>query len=348
MAKTTLRPRKAEKPCKFNAPTVKKTIVERKVLGEMQTVYRYGADFDKVCDYFYSVPEVKGKQVIGIDTVYEPTKTVYDVTTTVEGEYDYRKEVPLYRSKAEMRRAIKGHKARLAKESEESYILPTVTDYVNSFGETVILSESASRRIAERQEKNCNINRDAIMTTEQRAAFIKEKAIFLMQKHPGLSKRKAKDMASALLDQYIAEQMDNVRIQEQQKRNAEKAKIIAQLPVIDGIIQCPDYNGGRFAKKRTVAQKQRSKAKSSKDTRSAMERGEKPAKKTTEQHLKDAQAKLRKAKRVLESCITAKTKADVKRLEREMQLWQERFATEQKEKEQEQKTFIRIKRKNAS
>lgn len=348
MEKTNLRPRKAEKPRKFDVPTVKKTIVERRILGEMQTVYRYGADFDKVCDYFYSVPEVKGKQVIGIDTVYEPTKTVYDVTTTVEGEYDYRKEVPLYRSKAEMRRAYKGHKARLAKENRRNCIEPIVIDYCNSRGETVILSESASRRIAERQEKQCVIDRDIVLTKEQRAAFIKEKAAYLMQKHPGLSKRKAKDMASALLDQYIAEQMDNVRIQEQQKRSAEKARVIAQLPVIDGITQCPDYNGGRFAKKRTVAQKQRSKAKSSKDTRSAMERGEKPAQKTTEQHLKDAQARLRKAKKMLEHCITAKTKADVKRLEREVQLWQERFATEQKEKEQEQKTFIRIKRKNAN
>lgn len=331
MEKTILRPRKAEKPRKFATPTVKKTVVERKILGEMQTIFRYGTDFDKVCDYFYSVPEVKGKQVIGISTVYAPTKTVYDVTTIVEGEYDYRKEVPLYRSKAEMRRAIKGHKARLAREGKESYILPTVTDYCNVHGEIVILSESASRRIDERQEKQCTIDRDAVLTKEQRAAFIKEKATFLMQKHPGLSKRKAKDMASALLDTYIAEQMDNVRMQKQQERTAEKARMIAQLPIIDGIVQCPDYNGGRFAKKRTVAQKQHSKAKSSKDTRNATERGEKPAKKTVEQHLKDAQAKLRKAKRVLEQCITAKTKADVKRLEREVQLWQERFTMEQKQ-----------------
>lgn len=348
MEKTNLRPRKAEKPRKFNVPTVKKTVVKRKVLGEMQTIFRYGADFDKVCDYFYSVPEVRGKQVIGIDTVYAPTKTAYDVVTTVEGDYDYRKEVPLYRSKAEKRRAYKGHKARLARENKESYIEPTVIDYCNSRGETVILSESASRRIAERQEKNCIIDRDAIMTTEQRAAFIKEKAAFLMQKHPGLSKRKAKDMASALLDTYLAEQMDDVRQEKRQKAEDEKARYIAQLPVVNGIVQCPDYNGGRFAKKRTVAQKQRSKAKSSKDTRNAMERGEKPVQKTTEQHLKDAQAKLRKAKRVLESCITARTKADVKRLEREVQLWEDRLAMEQKEKEQEQKTFIRIKRKNAN
>ena len=341
MEKTNLRPRKSEKPRKFDVPTVKKTVVTHTVLGEMQTIFRYGTDFDKVCDYFYSVPEVKGKQVIGINTVYAPSKTVQETVITVEDAYDYRKEVPLYRSKAETRRAYRGHKARLARESKESYILPTVTDYVNSFGETVILSESASRRIAERQEKQCTIDRDVIMSTAERADFIKQKALYLMQKHPNLSKRKAKDMASALLDTYLAEQMDDVRLQEQQKRDAEKARTIAQLPVIDGITQCPDYNGGRFAKKRTVAQKQRSKAKSSKDTRSAMERGEKPAQKTTEQHLKDAQAKLRKAKRVLESCITAKTKADVKRLEREVQLWQERFTMEQKQN-------IIVRRKNAS
>lgn len=348
MEKTVLRPRKTEKPRKFNVPTVKKTIVEHVVLGEMQTIFRYGADFDQFCDYFYRTPEARKKHVVGIDTVYSPTKTVYDVVTTVEGEYDYRKEVPLYRSKAELRRAYKGHKARMERESKESYILPTVTDYCNVHGETVILSESASRRIAERQEKNCIIDRDAVMSAAERAAFIKEKAAFLMKKHPELSKRKAKDMASALLDTYIAEQMDNVRQEKRQKANDEKARFIAQLPVVNGIVQCPDYSGGRFAKKRTVAQKQRSKAKSSKDTRNAMERGEKPARKTTEQRLKDAQAKLRKAKRVLESCITAKTKADVKRLEREVQLWQERFTMEQKEKEQEQKTFVKIKRKNAS
>lgn len=348
MEKTILRPRKAEKPRKFNTPTVKKTIVERKVLGEMHSITKYAADFDLKCDYFFSSREERQIRLVSFQTVYAPNKTVYDVITTVEGEYDYRKEVPLYRSKAEMHRAIKGHKARLARESKESYILPTVTDYANGSGETVILSESASRRIAERQEKQCVIDRDRVLTKEQRAAFIKEKAIFLMQKHPGLSKRKAKDMASALLDTYLAEQMDNVRQEKRQKVNAEKARVIAQLPVIDGITQCPDYNGGRFAKKRTVAQKQRSKAKSSKDTRNAMERGEKPAQKTTEQHLKDAQARLRKAKKMLEHCITAKTKADVKRLEREVQLWQERFTTEQKEKEQEQKTFIRIKRKNAN
>lgn len=284
-------------------------------------------------------------------TILRPRKAEKPRTFTEEerfGLYDYRKEQGLYRSKAEALRAIKGHKARLAKESKESYILPTVTDYVNGFGETVILSESASRRIAERQEKNCIIDRDAVFTKEQRAAFIKEKAAFLMQKHPGMSKRKAKDAASAMLDRYIAEQMDNVRQEKRQKTNDEKARTIAQLPVVNGITQCPDYNGGKFAKKRTVAQKQRSKAKSSKDIRSAMERGEKPAQKTTEQHLKDAKARLRKAKKMLESCITAKTKADVKRLEREVQLWQERFTTEQKEKEQEQKTFIRIKRKNAN
>ena len=257
------------------------------------------------------------------------------------GLYDYRKEVPLYRSKAEARRAYRGHKARLAKEGKESYILPTVTDYVNSFGETVILSESASRRIAERKEKQCTINRDAIMSAAERADFIKHKALYLMQKHPDLSKRKAKDMASAILDTYLAEQMDNVRIKEQQKRNDEKARAIAQLPVINGITQCPDYNGGKFAKKKTVAQKQRSKAKSSKDIRNAMERGEKPAQKSIEQHLKDAQAKLRKTKKILESCTTAKTKADVKRLEREVQLWQERLAMEQKQN-------IIVRRKNAS
>lgn len=264
------------------------------------------------------------------------------------GLYDYRKEVPLYRSKAEALRAIKGHKARMERESKESHTLPTVTDYYNSRGETVILSESASRRIAERQEKNCDIDRDAVMSAAERADFIRQKALYLMQKHPGISKRKAKDAASAMLDQYIAEQMDNVRQEKRQKANDEKARIIAQLPVVDGITQCPDYNGGRFAKKRTVAQKQRSKAKASKDTRNAMERGEKPAQKTMEQHLKDAQAKLRKAKKILESCVTAETKAAVKRLEREVQLWQERFTMEQKEKEQEQKTFIRIKRKNAN
>lgn len=341
MEKINLRPRKSEKPRKFNVPTVKKTVVERKVLGEMQSFARYAADFDLKCDYFFSSREERQVKLISFQTVYAPTKTVYDIITTVEGEYDFRKEVPLYRSKAEARRAYKGHKARLAKENGCNCIEPTVTDYCNARGETVILSESASRRIAERMEKNCNIDRDAIMTTEQRAAFIKEKAIFLMQKHPGISKRKAKDAASAMLDQYIAEQMDNVRLQEQQKRIAEKARIIAQLPIIDGITQCPDYNGGRFAKKRTVAQKQRSKAKSSKDIRSAMKRGEKPTQKTTEQHLKDAQAKLRKAKKMLESCITAKTKADVKRLEREVQLWQERFTTEQKQN-------IIVRRKNAS
>lgn len=276
--------------------------------------------------------------------ILHPRKAEKPRTFTEEerfGLYDYRKEQGLYRSKAEMRRACKGHKARLAKENKESYILPTVTDYCNARGDTVILSESASRRIAERQEKQCNIARDAVMSAAERADFIKQKALYLMQKHPGMSKRKAKDAASAILDQYIAEQMDNVRSQEQQKRNDEKARTIAQLPVIDGIVQCPDYNGGRFAKKRTVAQKQRSKAKSSKDTRSAMERGEKPAQKTTEQHLKDAQAKLRKAKRVLEHCITAKTKADVKRLEREVQLWESRL-------EMEQKQNIIIRKKNAS
>lgn len=348
MEKTTLRPRKTEKPRKFDVPTVKKTIVEHVVLGEMQTFARYAADFDLKCDYFFSSREERQTRLVSFQTVYAPTKTVYDVVTTVENEYDYRKEVPLYRSKAEMRRAYKGHKARLAREGKESYILPTVTDYCNVHGETVILSESASHRIAERQEKQCTIDRDAVMSAAERAAFIKEKAAFLMKKHPELSKRKAKDMASALLDTYIAEQMDNVRMQERQKANDEKARFIAQLPVVDGITQCPDYNGGRFAKKRTVAQKQRGKAKSSKDTRNAMERGEKPAQKTTEQHLKYAQAKLRKAKKILESCITSETKAAVKRLEREVQLWQERFTMEQKEKEQEQKTFIKIKRKNTN
>lgn len=257
------------------------------------------------------------------------------------GLYDYRKEQGLYRSKAEMRRACKGHKVRLHKENGHNCIEPTVVDYCNSRRETVILSESASRRIRERMEKQCTIDRDAIMSAAERADFIKKKALYLMQKHPGMSKRKAKDAASAILDQYIAEQMDNVRLQEQQKRNDEKARTIAQLPVIDGITQCPDYNGGRFAKKKTVAQKQRSKAKSSKDTRNATERGEKPAQKTVEQHLKDAQAKLRKAKKILESCITAKTKAGVKRLEREVQLWQERLTMEQKQN-------IIVRRKNAS
>lgn len=348
MEKTVLRPRKAEKPCKFNAPTVKKTVVKRTILGEMQSITKYAADFDLKCDYFFSNPEERQIRLISFQTVYAPTKTVYDVVTTVEGEYDYRKEVPLYRSKAEMHRAYKGHKARLAREGKESYILPTVTDYCNVHGETVILSESASRRIADRMEKHCVIDRDAVMSAAERAAFIKEKAAFLMQKHPNLSKRKAKDMASALLDTYIAEQMDNVKQEKRQKANDEKARFLAQLPVVNGIVQCPDYNGGRFAKKKTVAQKQRSKAKSSKDTRNAMERGEKPAQKTTEQHLKDAQAKLRKAKKILESCITSETKAAVKRLEREVQLWQERFTMEQKEKEQEQKTFIKIKRKNVN
>lgn len=348
MEKTNLRPRKTEKPRKFDVPTVKKTVVKRTILGEMQSITKYAADFDLKCDYFFSNREERQIRLVSFQTVYAPTKTVYDVVTTVENEYDYRKEIPLYRSKAEMRRAYKGHKARLAREGKESYILPTVTDYCNVHGETVILSESASHRVAERQEKNCNIDRDAIMSAAERAAFIKEKALYLMQKHPGISKRKAKDAASAMLDQYIAEQMDNVRQEKRQKANDEKARFIAQLPVVNGITQCPDYNGGRFAKKRTVAQKQRSKAKSSKDTRNAMERGEKPAQKTTEQHLKDAQAKLRKAKKILEHCITAKTKADVKRLEREVQLWKERFTMEQKEKEQEQKTFIKIKRKNAS
>lgn len=341
MEKTILRPRKAEKPRTFDRPTVTRTVVERKVLGEMQTFARYAADFDLKCDYFYSSREERQIRLVSFRTVYAPTKTVYNVITTVKDAYDYRKEVPLYRSKAEARRAYKGHKARLAKKNGYNCIEPTVVDYCNSRGETVILSESASRRIAERMEKQCTIDRDAVLTKEQRAAFIKEKAAYLMQKHPGLSKRKAKDMASALLDTYLAEQMDNVRLQEQQKRIAEKARTIAQLHIIDGITQCPDYNGGKFAKKKTVAQKQRSKAKSSKDTRSAMERGEKPAQKTTEQHLKDAQAKLRKAKKMLESCITAKTKADVKRLEREVQLWQERFTMEQKQN-------IIIRKKNAS
>lgn len=348
MEKTILRPRKAEKPRKFNIPTVKKTVVARKVLGEIQSKARYATAFDQRCDYFYSEREERQLQLIAFQTVYAPTKTVYDVVTTVEGDYDYRKEAPLYRSKAEMRRAYKGHKARLAKENGCNCIEPTVVDYCNSRGETVILSESASRRIAERQEKNCIIDRDAIMSAAERADFIKQKALYLMQKHPDLSKRKAKDMASALLDTYLAEQMDDVRLQERQKRIDEKARTIAQLPVINGIMQCPDYNGGRFAKKKTVAQKQRSKAKASKDTRNANERGEKPAQKTVEQHLKDAQAKLRKAKKRLESCITAETKAAVKRLEREVQLWEDRLAMEQKEKEQEQKTFIKIKRKNAS
>lgn len=277
-------------------------------------------------------------------TVLRPRKAEKPRTFTDEerfGLYDYRKEVPLYRSKAEVQRAYKGHKARLAKENGCNCIEPTVTDYCNGREETVILSESASRRIAERIEKNCNINRDAIMSAAERADFIKQKALYLMQKHPNLSKRKAKDTASAILDAYLAEQMDNVRMQKQQKRNDEKARYIAQLPVINGIVQCPDYNGGRFAQKKTVAQKQRSKAKASKDTRDAVARGEKPAQKTTEQHFKDAQAKLRKAKRMLESCITAKTKADVKRLEREVQLWQERFTMEQKEN-------IIIRKKNAS
>lgn len=263
------------------------------------------------------------------------------------GLYDYRKEPGLYRSKAEVLRAIKGHKARLAKENNCDCIEPTVVDYCNSRGDTVILSESASRRIAERQEKATQLDRDAVMSAVERAAFIKEKAAYLMQKHSGMSKRKAKDMASATLDAYLAEQMDNVRMQEQQKRIDEKARYIAQLPVVNGVVQCPDYRGGKFAQKRTVAQKQRSRTKASKDTRNANERGEKPAQKSTVQHLKDAQAKLRKAKRVLESCITAKTKADVKRLEREVQLWQERATTEQQEKTQEQKTFIKIKRKSA-
>lgn len=277
-------------------------------------------------------------------TILRPRKAEKPRTYTDEerfGLYDFRKEVPLYRSKVEALRAIKGHKARLERENGYNCIEPTVVDYCNSRGETVILSESASRRIAERQEKNCIIDRDAIMSAAERADFIKQKALYLMQKHPNLSKRKAKDTASAILDAYLAEQMDTVRMQEQQKRNAEKARTIAQLPVINGVIQCPDYTDGKFAKKKTVAQKQRSKAKSSKDIRSAMERGEKPAQKTTEQHLKDVKAKLRKVKRVLESCITAKTKADVKRLEREVQLWKDRFTTEQKQN-------IIIRKKNAS
>ncbi len=257
------------------------------------------------------------------------------------GLYDYRKEVPLYRSKTEMKRAIKGHKARLERESKESHILPTVTDYCNAHGETVILSESASRRIAERQEKNCIIDRNAVMSAAERADFIKQKALYLMQKHPDMSKRKAKDAASVMLDQYIAEQMDDVKLQERQKRNDEKARIIAQLPVVNGIIQCPDYQGGKFAKKRTVSQKQRSKAKSSKDIRSAMERGEKPAKKSIAQHLKDAQVKLRKAKKMLESCITSETKGAIKRLEREVQLWEDRLAMEQKQN-------VIVRKKNAS
>ncbi len=341
MEKTVLRPRKTEKPRKFDRPTVKRTVVAHEVLGEIHSITKYAADFDLKCDYFFNSHEERQIRLVSFQTVYAPTKTVYDVVTTVEGEYDYRKEVPLYRSKAEMRRAYKGHKARLAKESNNSCIKPTVIDYCNSRGETVILSESASRRIQERMEKQCNINRDAIMSAAERADFIKQKALYLMQKHPGLSKRKAKDMASAILDAYLAEQIDNVRLQEQQKRSDEKARMIAQLPIVNGVTQCPDYNGGRFAKKRTVAQKQRSKAKSSKDTRNAMERGEKPAKKTVEQHLKDAQAKLRKAKRVLEQCITAKTKADVKRHEREVRLWESRL-------EMEQKQNIIVRRKNAN
>ena len=261
---------------------------------------------------------------------------------------DYRKDQGLYRSKAEMRRAIKGHKARLEKANgyncTESRVVDynnTVVDYCNSRGETVILSESASRWIQEHMDKQCNIDRDAIMSTAERADFIKKKALYLMQKHPGMSKRKAKDAASAVLDQYIADQMDNVRLQAQQKRNDAKARIIAQLPVIDGIVQCPDYNGGRFARKTTVTQKQRSKVKAIKDTRNAMERGEKPAQKTTKQHLKDAQARLRKAKKMLEGCTTAKTKAAVKRLERVVQLWEERLTMEQKQN-------IIIRKKNAS
>lgn len=341
MEKTTLRPRKAEKPRTFDKPTVKRTVVAHKVLGEMQTFARYAADFDLKCDYFLSSCEERQVRLISFKTVYEPTKTVYDVVTTVEGEYDFRKEIPLYRSKAEAQRAYKGHKARLERENKESYILPTVTDYCNAHGETVILSESASRRIAERQEKNCIINRNAVMSAAERADFIKQKALYLMQKHPGLSKRKAKDMASALLDTYIAEQMDNVRQEKRQKAEDEKARYIAQLPVVNGITQCPDYNGGRFAKKRTVSQKQRSKAKSSKDTRNANERGEKPAQKTTAQRLKDAQARLRKAKKRLESCITAETKAAIKRLEREVQSWKDRLVMEQKQN-------IIIRKKNAN
>lgn len=257
------------------------------------------------------------------------------------GLYDYRKDPELYRSKAEAQRAYKGHKARLAKENGYNCIEPTVVDYCNSRGETVILSESASRRIAERQEKDCIIDRDAVMSAAERADFIKQKALYLMQKYPELSKRKAKDMASASLDAYLAEQMDNVRQAKRQKAEEEKARIIAQLPVVNGITQCPDYSGGCFAQKRTVTQKSRSKAKSSKDIRQAMERGERPAQKTTERHLKDAQTKLCKAKRVLESCITAKTKADVKRLEREVQLWESRL-------EMEQKQNIIVRRKKAS
>lgn len=341
MEKTTLRPRKTEKPRTFDKPTVKRTVVERKVLGEMQAITKYAADFDLKCDYFLSSREERQTRLISFRTIYEPSRTVYDVITTVEGEYDYRKEVPLYRSKTELRRAYKGHKARLAKENGCNYIEPTVVDYCNGRGETVILSESASRRIAERTEKAMQIDRNAIMSATERAAFIKEKALYLMQKHPNLSKRKAKNMASAILDAYLAEQMDDVRMQEQQKHNAEKARTIAQLPVINGITQCPDYNGGKFAKKKTVAQKQRSKAKSSKDIRSAMERGEKPAQKTTEQHLKDAQARLRKAKKALEQCITAETRAAVKRLEREVQLWESRL-------EMEQKQNIIVRRKNAN
>lgn len=348
MEKTNLRPRKAEKPRTFDRPTVTRTVIERKVLGEMQSITKYEADFDLKCDYFFSSHEERQIRLVSFKTVYAPSKTVYDVVTTVEGAHDYRKEVPLYRSKAEMHRAYKGHKARLARDNGRTCIEPTVVDYCNSRGETVILSESASHRIAERMEKNCIINRDAIMSAAERADFIRQKALYLMQKHPNLSKRKAKDTASAILDAYLAEQMDAVRMQEQQKRNAEKARTIAQLPVINGVIQCPDHNGGRFATKRTVAQKQRSRVKASKDTRNANERGEKPAQKGIAQHLKDAQAKLRKAKKMLESCITTETKAAVKRLEREVQLWEDRLAMEQKEKEQEQKTFIKIKRKNAS
>ena len=295
MEKTILRPRKAEKPRKFDTPTVKKTVVARKVLGEMQTFARYAADFDLKCDYFFSSREERQVRLVSFKTVYAPTKVVYNVVTTVEGEYDFRKEIPLYRSKAEAQRAYKGHKARLAKESGCNCIEPTVTDYVNGFGETVILSESASRRIAERQEKNCTINRDAIMSAVERADFIKQKALYLMQKHPGMSKRKAKDMSSAILDAYLAEQMDVVRMQEQQKRNAEKARTIAQLPVINGVTQCPDYTGSKFATRRTVSQKQRSRTKASKDTRNANERGEKPAQKSIAQHLKIVVTILRNA-----------------------------------------------------
>lgn len=277
-------------------------------------------------------------------TILRPRKAEKPRTFTDEerfGLYDYRKEQGLYRSKAEAQRAAKGHKARLAKESDCHCIEPTVVDYCNSRGETVILSESASRRIAERQEKNCIIDRDAVMSAAERADFIKQKALYLMQKYPGISKRKAKDTASAILDQYIADQMDAVRQEKRQKANSEKARIIAQLPVVNGITQCPDYNGGKFATKRTVAQKQRSRAKASKDTRNANERGEKPKPKTTEQHLKDAQAKLRKAKKVLESCITAETKSAVKRLEREVQLWEDKL-------QQEKQSNVIIRKKNAN